>query len=350
MKKLIFVFTIFLLSEFTHAARQWERFTLPGGACGNGGSYHFYYSSKNLKKLALVLPGGNACWSKATCYNTKKPLANMFPVEYVPTNDQVLSENSSRSPLHDYSIVYLPYCTGDVFLGHHQTRYGEFRAYHFGRLNIENTVKYLVSQSIVSLDQLEEFVLYGSSAGAIGALFHIKTIAPMVDHISNKTLLLDAPGLHFGDSFWHKFTEQQLQDYSQALSELGFPFSADNGNVSSAFTLVCQNYVEWKIAMLQGSKDKTMSLLFGGISPNNHEKLLYSDAGVYGKTNSVDDNCAVWAPSTFAHTFLNKTRNSKIEAGPYNAVQYSKFVIQSPGILGPNWGRPAGTNKINFVH
>ena len=57
-------------------------------------------------------------------------------------------------------------------LGHHQTRYGEFRAYHFGRLNIENTVKYLVSQSIVSLDQLEEFRLYGSSAGAIGALFH----------------------------------------------------------------------------------------------------------------------------------------------------------------------------------
>ena len=84
------------------------------------------------------------------------------------------------------------------------------------------------------------------------------------------------------------------------------------------------------------AKTKTMSLLFGGISPNNHEKLLYSDAGVYGKTNSVDDNCVVWAPSTFNVYLLNKTRNSKIEAGPYNAVQYSKFVIQSPGILGPN--------------
>ena len=73
MKKTYFFFTIFLLSEFTHAARQWERFTLPGGACGNGGSYHFYYSSKILK-TCLVLPGEMHAGVKQLAITLRNPL------------------------------------------------------------------------------------------------------------------------------------------------------------------------------------------------------------------------------------------------------------------------------------
>ena len=40
------------------------------------------------------------------------------------TGDGLLDVADARNPLRDYSIVYVPYCTGDVHLGDSTTDYG----------------------------------------------------------------------------------------------------------------------------------------------------------------------------------------------------------------------------------
>ncbi len=99
------------------------------GCAFAGDDYSFYFKKGKSNKLAIFFNGGGACWNSTTCLSSLQTAAPA----YVPTDDYVsndpslqdgmLNLNNPDNPYKDWSIAYLPYCTGDVHFGSKDTAY-----------------------------------------------------------------------------------------------------------------------------------------------------------------------------------------------------------------------------------
>ena len=207
-------------------------------------------------------------------------------------------------PIKKHSLIYFPYCTGDVFAGEHTALYeNKLEVHHVGYSNVVKAIAYLKQNKLIEFEKVKDFVVYGSSAGAIASLVHAKNFAKELPATSKKTIIADAPGLHFGKRFWQKFTPQLIADYSKNFAKLNVIIDPEDGNIARQMPKMCKSLEDWEIGILQGSRDVIMSWGFGDISPLEHEELIYSKDGIVENTRSTD-NCFVWVPKTELHTFL----------------------------------------------
>lgn len=262
-------------------ARKWKVIEIPGAKCGAGAPYKVWLDKQDSKKLAIEFMGGGTCWSASTCYGPKLR-AWIFPIPPAPILSMFSTRIRDISPAKNHSYLYLPYCTGDVHLGKHTANYfkGRLKVKHHGFTNIQKTFKYLVENKIINFSQINDLLVYGASAGAIGALIHTQTIKPYLNDYMSKTLIADSPGLHFSkNNFWEQFTQEQIKDYSQAMRLLGIE-RPEEGNISKFIPNICQKLSKWNIGILQGSKDVVTSFIFGKIGPKEHERRVYGKDGV----------------------------------------------------------------------
>jgi hypothetical protein len=131
-------------------------------------------------KVLIYLEGGGACWDSLTCYSLQT--ASFFTTGYSATDFASESTDASYlaqpgaffdrsapgNPFADYSYVYLPYCTGDVFAGNNVTTFGSDTAHFVGYANVAAYLRRVVP-TFASATQV---VLAGSSAGGFGALYN----------------------------------------------------------------------------------------------------------------------------------------------------------------------------------
>jgi len=142
-------------------------------------------------KVMFYFEGGGACFTTETCDPNGEPT-------YSPTITQTtegLSERrglfdttNSLNPLADYSIVYVPYCTGDVHIGRATTEYSpEVTIEHRGSPNALAALDYLVA----TYPNAERVVVTGASAGSVPT--------PLMAGLVGDRLT-DADIITFGDS------------------------------------------------------------------------------------------------------------------------------------------------------
>ena len=322
--------------------RQWEKIPVPGAYCGDGAPYSLYFSSapdptspNSSRALFVSLQGGGACWDAATCWGPT-PLTWIHPLPLgEPPQGGVYSTETEKNPVAGYSQLYFPYCTGDVHLGAHEARYagGALPVKHLGRLNVERGLETFLTRYPEYRTQTQSLVLYGPSAGAIGGLYHMVTLDRLLPQVPHKTLIADAPGLHFGKTFWNKFSARLKADYADALQVVGYEWNDENGKVISLLPALCARFPHWQISILQGSQDLVMSALFGEITPQAHEKLVFGPAGLWDLSLNEHDHCSAWIPRTPMHTFLSFEPSSEIRAGRMSAREFFRLSLESGGPL-----------------
>lgn len=102
------------------AAEGWRN-VLPAGApgCSQGTPYSFWAKEGDPSKLAVILSGGGACWSGENCALHGKPFYRPYAgLEQDPSKSGgVFDTDNPENPLAGYTLVFLPTCNGDVFLG-----------------------------------------------------------------------------------------------------------------------------------------------------------------------------------------------------------------------------------------
>ncbi|MBI3556470.1 MAG: hypothetical protein HY074_09425 [Deltaproteobacteria bacterium] len=306
-------FVVLLLAMApAHAQRQWTKIDIPGARCGDGSQYQVLLSPGDPRKIAFELMGGGACWSFATCFGPT-PLAWLHRIPNVYEKDGFVSDDPARSPAADYTMIYFPYCTGDAHLGDHVATYAGFaKVHHQGKRNFELAIENLQQTRQVNFKQADRVILYGQSAGALGAFFHIFTLKPYFEHATSKVLLADAPGLHFGDGLWKKFSPELLRDFEAGFKRAGFSLDRSHGNIAGLIPAVCRLFSDWNVGVLQGSRDVVMSRVFGELSPDEHEQMIYGPGGLYQLTLDPHDRCAAWVPSTATHMFLELDSTAKM--------------------------------------
>ncbi|MFC1684445.1 pectin acetylesterase-family hydrolase [Pseudomonadota bacterium] len=190
-----------------------ERTYAPGCALPNPdlspNEYSFYFKQGKSDKLIVYFNGGGACWNTATCLaslNMPGALPAYVPTDEAPHNDPNLRQGifDFQHPDNfyaDWSILFLPYCTGDVHFGSNDVDYGApFPVRHRGFDNFLAAREWLKSHYANTAPK--KLLVAGSSAGAYGAALnyaHLKETFP----ISKGYLFADGGNGVITDEFIH---------------------------------------------------------------------------------------------------------------------------------------------------
>jgi hypothetical protein len=156
----------------------WTWNPVDGTFCADGSSTGLAVNlTDQSPNVAIYLQGGGACWDYESCYGPNTTAVNItggFDASNMPflgvetTIVGVLARNDPKNPLQNFSVVSVPYCTGDAFTGNHVATYQGMSTHHVGHANI---MAYL-PRIVATFPKAQHVVLVGSSAGGIGAAYN----------------------------------------------------------------------------------------------------------------------------------------------------------------------------------
>lgn len=151
---------------------------LKGLTCADGTSSYFtIIPRRNTENVLIFFFGGGACWDWTTCSSgmalnlTRKP-----PSQDWENGQGIFNHQDPKNPFREFTIVTVPYCTGDVYVGDAEINHGDadypYVLKHKGYDNAFSTLK-VASQLF---HDAKKVVLMGTSAGGIGAFTHMRNL------------------------------------------------------------------------------------------------------------------------------------------------------------------------------
>ncbi len=157
-------------------AGSWSWVDFPDSSCDDGSPTGIAVSPGGGTDLVVFLNGGGACWDYLTCYvlgtashgpfgtaEFQQLLATALP-------GSILDRDLAGNPFRDATLVFVPYCTGDIHGGDNVITYvgpAETRVHHHvGRRNVLTFLRRLAT----TWPAPARLVVSGASAGGFGAL------------------------------------------------------------------------------------------------------------------------------------------------------------------------------------
>ena len=169
--------------QLTQPTFEWTR--VPGGkgtSCSDGSGYSFFVRAGDPKRLLIYFQGGGACWSGATC-DLKQRLYRPNLNDVAPQTELgIFDFSNSENPFIDYTVVFVPYCTGDAHLGNRTVTYSlsgsenstpsVYTVRHNGYANASAVLSWIFAKF-----SPHQIFVAGGSAGAIASPFYAGRIA-----------------------------------------------------------------------------------------------------------------------------------------------------------------------------
>ncbi|MDZ4727462.1 MAG: pectin acetylesterase-family hydrolase [Leptospira sp.] len=161
------------------------------GVSGNQ-TFKFYLKKGTSKNLLVNFMGGGACWDGKNCFgsNTTTYFNRMDSLSNLAVRiafSGILEERNAVNPFRDWNVLFIPYCSGDLFWGSKSTSYTDpttgaaTTLDHKGFDNFLASIDYVKKNSEWTPDASNKVFVIGQSAGAYGAIFnfsYIKEIFP----------------------------------------------------------------------------------------------------------------------------------------------------------------------------
>jgi hypothetical protein len=144
------------------------------GCATDATPYEFYVHEGDPRRIALYFQGGGGCWNSGNCgldgQRTFEPAVDDGDRPWLkgPGVGGILDAGNPANPLHEFTIVFAPYCTADVHLGVDTVRFETSDGKHLtvayrGLANSQRVMDWVTQQYT---DPKTVFVS-GGSAGAI---------------------------------------------------------------------------------------------------------------------------------------------------------------------------------------
>ncbi len=153
-----------MVDEPTGLAGEWDVFDPASDCvCADGSEFVLWERPADPKKVVLYFEGGGACFTEESCDFENGTYTSSIDITEPPTDSGLFDATNPENPLADHSIVYVPYCTGDVFLGDETTTYGDLEVRHNGFVNASAGFDLLLA----NYPDAEQVVVTGASAGSV---------------------------------------------------------------------------------------------------------------------------------------------------------------------------------------
>lgn len=168
-------------------SEQWERVEAPADCmCADGAPWAYFVREADPTKVVFFLDGGGACFTAEMC----APGSGQFK-EAIGYDGGFSEENglfdldNPENPLADYSMVFVPYCTGDVHSGNVTKDYGNgVVVEHKGFVNGSTALNALVEK----FPNARELVVAGVSAGSFPSATYASLAAELLPGANIKVI------------------------------------------------------------------------------------------------------------------------------------------------------------------
>ena len=139
----------------------------PGGdcQCADGSEFEFWVKEADPAKVMFFFQGGGACFSAGTCGFDSPTYQTSIDDRDDPSRlGGIFDTSNPDNPVAGWSVVFVPYCTGDVHIGNASTDYGDgLTVQHKGYVNGNAALDELVAR----FPDAEQVLVTGESAGSV---------------------------------------------------------------------------------------------------------------------------------------------------------------------------------------
>jgi cysteine-rich repeat protein len=147
-------------------AMEWKYYEIEGTKCLDGSTAGFGVNhNPDSTNVMIYLEGGGACFSDACDFTA-------FSIPFVPPIDGIFSRSNDNNPVRDWTMVYVPYCSGDIHGGDNEAELGGQTRYFYGYRNVTRYLEVLVPSFTA-----ERVLLTGISAGGFGSALNASQVA-----------------------------------------------------------------------------------------------------------------------------------------------------------------------------
>ena len=168
-------------AAIANPARSWQAISPAGETrCSDGSEYRFLVRKGKPEHLVLYFQGGGACWSRETCDLAMSTSYSPRVGGLEQAQFGIFNQNNPNNPFKNHTIVFAPYCTGDVHLGASDTVYQPITPeqepltiFHRGRTNAQAVLDW----TYANVTAPESILVTGSSAGAIPSPLYASIVA-----------------------------------------------------------------------------------------------------------------------------------------------------------------------------
>lgn len=331
---------------------------------GTNPTYNFFVRKGTVNKVVIFFNGGGACWDSMNCLYNQTLTYNPMVFEYVssgklyvsgqpdPTspdpliNHGIFDFNNKDNPFKDWYVVYLPYCTGDLFWGAKDTTYPDYMDWipgvdswtiqHRGFVNFQAVLKWVRDNFRLP----EQIFVAGSSAGGYGAIMdypYIRNAFPL----TRVYVLGDAANGITGDDFNSKANAAWNVQFPKWI--LGNDIT--KVNIVDIYTNIAAEYPLMKFAQYTTDLDQTQVWFYHLQMDNNVQNpsiwnnLTPTDFGTWNyymnlythDTAAVAPNYRFYIGGGYDHTILTTDKfYSESSAGGVYFSKWVKSMVDNP--------------------
>lgn len=244
---------------------EWTWVEVPGTQCMDGSTAGFGVSlNPDSPNVMIYLEGGGACFNDACDFSA-------FNVPFIPPPDGIFNRDNDGNPVKDWSMVYVPYCTGDIHGGNADTMLGgkirHFRGY-------TNITKYL-EQWVPTFSGADTVLLTGISAGGFGAGLNFPQVADAFGP-NHQMVMIDDSGPPLSNAVISPCLQQTFRDVwgldSTVLAACGADCSDPNDFASGLIAHVVKKYPSARLGVFSNTADTVIRTFMGfGWCDGNHD-------------------------------------------------------------------------------
>jgi hypothetical protein len=267
------------------APGAWNWVEFPDSACDDGSPTGLGVNPGPGPDLVVVLDGGGACWDYLTCVvlgtSSHGPFdeARFRAMEAGELAGSILDRALPGNPFKDATLVFVPYCTGDIHGGSNVAVYtgpGDVRTvHHVGHANVVAFLRRLAA----TWPTPRKLVVSGASAGGFGSVVNYPTFrsfwpdaqAYLVDD-SGPTLVGGAVPTGLLLAWYESWRLDLVLDPLCGV--------ACRGDLSAGLSAVLASYPGDRMALLSSLQDQVISGYFVLGGPRFQEELLRLAADV----------------------------------------------------------------------
>ncbi len=257
---------------------NWEMVDLPKPCVDGTGSPTFFMISKgDPDKLLIYLEGGGGGTDWISTKFKTFTLSPKREISSLISQMGIFDLTDKDNPFRDWTIVFVPYGTGDLHTGNRVVKYDsifpfhEKKVYHTGFVNFNTLMRWIASQN-----NYDEVVLSGSSAGGYGVglnffranelldcpLTVISDAGPDIISFQNSGFSLERTNLSWG------FLDNIPREAREYVEKAGDPIYLLNWAFSR------DEFSDMKYGIMADLRDMLLSTVYMKIGPSNYRDRL----------------------------------------------------------------------------